>query len=269
VTRLLLALDTSTEVTSVGLARVEDGVVRLLGGVVEDAPRAALSRVLPMAEAMLAEAGFSASDLDGVVVGRGPGSFTGVRIGVAAAKGLAHGLGVPLWGVGTLDAIAQPYADESVLLAVIGDAMRGEVYPALFRCGGGRAERLAQDRVSKPAVVAAEWDALGEELLLVGNGIRKYEAVFAEALGDRASFAERERWAPSPVGLFAAWAVASTEGTLGDGDPATVLPVYTRLSDAEEAERERAGLPWVGALDTGVAGTSPAQEIRLGGGEPS
>jgi len=267
VSRLLLALDTATEVTSVGLACVEEGIVRLLGGVVEDAPRAALSRVLPMAEAMLAEAGLSASEVDGVIVGRGPGSFTGVRIGVAAAKGLAHGLGVPLWGVGTLDAIAQPYADESVLLAVVGDAMRGEVYPALFRCGGGRAERLAADRVSKPGVVADEWAALGEPLLLVGNGLRKYEAVFAEALGEHARFAESKRWAPSPAGLFAAWAVASTAGALGDGDPATVLPVYTRLSDAEEAERERAGLPWVGAPDTGVAGSSPAHEVRLGGGE--
>ena len=267
--RLLLALDTATEVTSVGLARVEDGVVTLLGGAVEDAPRAALSRVLPMAEVVLAESGFSASDLDGVIVGRGPGSFTGVRIGVAAAKGLAHGLGVPLWAVGTLDAIAQPYADESVLLAVVGDAMRGEVYPALFRCGGGRAERLAPDRVSKPAVVAAEWDELGEPLVLVGNGIRKYEELFAATLGQRATFAERERWAPSPTGLFAAWTVASTAGALGDGDPATVLPVYTRLSDAEEAERERAGLPWVGALDTGVAGSSAASAIRLGEGDAS
>jgi len=267
VSRLLLALDTATEVTSVGLARVEDDVVTLVGGAVEDAPRAALSRVLPMAEAMLAGAGFSASDVDGVVVGRGPGSFTGVRIGVAAAKGLAHGLGAPLWGVGTLDAIAQAYADESVLLGVVGDAMRGEVYPALFRCGGGRAERLAADRVAVPQAVASQWAALDEPLLLAGNGLRKYEAVFAETLGSAVTFAERERWAPSPAGLFAAWAVASTAGLLGDGEPGSVLPVYTRLSDAEEAERERAGLPWVGSLDTGVAGSSPARAVRLGEGD--
>lgn len=267
--RLLLALDTATEVTSVGLARVEDGVVTLLVGAVEDAPRAALSRVLPMAQSALEAAGFSAGDVDGVIVGRGPGSFTGVRIGVAAAKGLAHGLGVPLWGIGTLDAIAQSYADESVLLAVVGDAMRGEVYPALFRCGDGRAERLAPDSVAKPALVAEAWAALDEPLLLVGNGLRKYEAVFAEALGQRATFAERERWAPTPAGLFAAWAVASTAGALGDGDPGSVLPVYTRLSDAEEAERERAGLPWIGELDTGVAGSSPASPVRLGEGDAS
>lgn len=267
--RLLLALDTATEVTSVGLARVEDGVATLLVGAVEDAPRAALSRVLPMAETALASAGFSAGDVEGVVVGRGPGSFTGVRIGVAAAKGLAHGLGVPLWGVGTLDAIAHSYADEDVLLAVVGDAMRGEVYPALFRCGGGRAERLAPDSVAKPAAVAAAWADLDQPLLLVGNGLRKYEGVFTEALGALATIADRTRWAPTPAGLFAAWAAASTLGALGDGDPATVLPVYTRLSDAEEAERERAGLPWIGELDTGVAGSSPASPVRLGEGEAS
>ena len=67
---------------------------------------------------------------------------------------------------------------------LIGDAMRGEVYPALFRCGRGRAERLTPDRVAKPAQAAEEWAALGEPLLLAGNGLRKYGEVFAEALGD-------------------------------------------------------------------------------------
>jgi len=240
---LVLALDTSTEVTSVALARVDGANVELLGGEQVDAPRAALSRVLPMAALLLAAAGLSAQDLDGVVAGHGPGSFTGVRIGVASAKGLAHGLGVPLWAVGTLDAIAQGFSDDDVTLAVVGDAMRGEVYPVLFRCGAGRAVRLTPDRVAKPDAAAREWAQLGERLLLVGNGLKKYSEVFLSALGENATVAEAGRHAPSPAGLIGAWVAARDAGELGDGDPGAVLPVYTRLSDAEEARGEREGQP--------------------------
>ena len=257
---LLLALDTSTEVTSVALARVEGDSLELLGGQSVDAPRAALSRVLPMAASLLAQAGLSACDLDGVVVGRGPGSFTGVRIGVASAKGLAHGLGVPLWGVGTLDAIAQGFADDDVTLAVVGDAMRGEVYPALFTCGGGRVQRLTPDLVAKPDVAMRRFAQHGGRLLLVGNGLKKYAPVFLDGLGDAATLADESRQAPSPGGLILAWVAARDADELGDGDPGAILPVYTRLSDAEEAERDRAGLPRLESPDSGVAGSDVAQD---------
>lgn len=237
---LLLAFDTSTEVTSVALARVDTDRIELLAGEVIDARRAALSRVLPTAAAMLTLCGLSASDLDGVVVGQGPGSFTGVRIAVASAKGLAQGLGVPLWAVSTLDAVAQGFAQTDVTLGVVGDAMRGEVYPVLYRCGGGCATRLTPDRVAKPESVAREWAASGEHLLLTGNGLKKYASVFVDALGQSADTADEARWTPSPMGLIAAWVAARDAGSLGDGDPGAVLPVYARISDAEEAHRDRA-----------------------------
>lgn len=255
---LVLALDTSTEVTSVALARVDGADIELLGGELVDAPRAALSRVLPMAASLLEAASLSAQDLDGIIVGHGPGSFTGVRIGVASAKGLAHGLGVPLWAVGTLDAIAQGFSHDDVTLAVVGDAMRGEVYPVLFRCGAGRAERLTPDRVAKPDAAAREWARRGERLLLAGNGLRKYSDVFVAALGENATLAGANRHAPSPEGLIAAWVAARDADELGDGEPGAVLPVYTRLSDAEEARGEREGQPGSApaSSDSKVAGRS-------------
>ena len=124
--RILLALDTATERTTVGLARMSEQELELIGAAVVDAPRAAMSRLLPMAESLLAANGFTIADVGGVIVGRGPGSFTGVRIGVATAKGLAHGLSCPLWGVSTLDAIAWMFAYDDATVAVVGDAMRGE-----------------------------------------------------------------------------------------------------------------------------------------------
>ena len=239
--RLVLALDTATDVTTVGLAWRQDDEVVLFADALVDAPRAAMSQVLPAAASLLSANSLAVSDVAEVVVGRGPGSFTGVRIGVATAKGLAHGLGVPLFAVGTLDAVAWAFCDDEVLLGVLGDAMRGEVYPALFRCAGGRAMRVAPDTVAKPADVAAEWAGTGEPLLVTGNGLRKYGALFAETLGGHATFAVEELWAPNARGLFDAYAEARRTGTLGDGDPGAVLPVYTRLSDAEEAEAVRAG----------------------------
>jgi N6-L-threonylcarbamoyladenine synthase len=255
---LLLALDTSTEVTTVGLAWLADGAIETFSAALVDAPRAAMSRVLPTAASLLDAAELAPEDVSEVVVGRGPGSFTGVRIGVASAKGLAHGLGVPLFGVGTLDAIAQGFAHEDVLLGVVGDAMRGEVYPALFDCGGGRAVRREPDRVAKPAEVIAEWAALKRPLLLAGNGLKKYGDAFAEGLDELATFAPVDRWAPHAAGLFAAYAAARAAGELGSGDPGALLPVYTRLSDAEENEAARRGPGRSEPPASGVRGGEPA-----------
>lgn len=252
---LLLALDTSTEVTAVGLAWLTETTIETFASAVVDAPRAAMSRVLPTAASLLAGSKLSVHDVKAVIVGRGPGSFTGVRIGVATAKGLAHGLGVPLWGVGTLDAIAWGIAEErTMLLGVVGDAMRGEVYPALFRCGHGRAVRLAPDRVAKPADVAQSWARLGEPLVLAGNGLRKYGELFAEALGSQATVADERLWAPYAHGLFLAFAAARAAGELGSGDPGELLPLYTRLSDAEENEAAAAGRAAGFNPPSGVAG---------------
>lgn len=256
--RILLALDTATERTTAGVARLGDERLELYGSAVVDAPRAAMSRLLPMVESLLAANSLTASDVDGIVVGLGPGSFTGVRIGVATAKGLAQGLSCPLWGVGTLDAVAWSFAHDDVTLAVVGDAMRGEVYPALFRCGDGVARRLTPDRVAKPVDVAAEWAARGQQVVLAGNGLRKYAGVFADTLGDLALFAEEDRWLPHASGLFAAWAAELAGDAHGSGDAADLLPIYTRLSDAEENEHARAGRPEGPAPRSGVSGGDPA-----------
>ena len=252
--KLLLALDTATEVTTVGLAWLSDEGVTMFAGSVVDAPRAAMSRVLPTTSSLLSAHGLSIRDVDEVIVGHGPGSFTGVRIGVATAKGLAHGLGMPLYAVGTLDAVAWGFSADTALLGVVGDAMRGEVYPALFRCGRGHVARITPDRVAKPAQVAEEWARLREPLVLVGNGLRKHGAVLTDALGSMATVADEERWPPYARGLFGAYAAALMAGELGTGDPGAVLPVYTRLSDAEENEALRAGHAGGTPPASGVAG---------------
>jgi bifunctional N6-L-threonylcarbamoyladenine synthase / protein kinase Bud32 len=254
--RRVLAFDTATEVIAIGLGRWPDAegdlALEVDAELEIDLPRAANAQLLPAVRGLLAESSLEAGDLDAVVVGRGPGSFTGVRIGVASAKGLAQGLGVPLYGAGTLDAIAWRFARHDGLVGVVADAMRQEVYPALFRCGGGRVERLEPDRVITPEEAARRWAAeIAEPLVLAGNGLAKHAEVFADALGARATLADRHLWRPSGAGLLAAALAALPEADAGD--PGELLPIYTRLADAEEAEARRDGRAG-GLSATGVAG---------------
>lgn len=262
--RHLLLLDTATETVAVGVAVVEaTGRVEVLSDVSRVAPRKANTVLLSWVLDALSEAGCGLSEVDGIAVGRGPGSFTGVRIGVATAKGLAHGLGSALWGVSTLDAIAWSAAidGEEGVLGVVGDAMRGEVYPALFELTGGRATRLSPDRVATPQTVAREWAEGAGVTLVAGNGLAKHAAIFAEHLPDVGVLPE-SLWHPDATGLAAAWVADRSALGWGTGDPATVLPVYTRLSDAEEAERERSGLPRVPPPVSGVAGDGGGLVVR-------
>ena len=261
--RPLLALDTATDHVALALGDL-DAPYEVIAAEDFVAPRAANTSVLCAAERLMSQAGIRADGLAAIVCGLGPGSFTGVRIGVATAKGLAHALGVPLVGIGTLDAVVRRVTDEG-FIGVVGDAMRGEVYPALFRAHAGTIVRLSADRVVRPEIAAAEWAALGEPVRLTGNGLGKYGALFGEVMGPLARQVPEALWAPSGASLLAsAWAAdgpASLRAlaSLGRSEaydaahPAALLPVYTRLSDAEEAERVRLGAPEIAPV-TGVVG---------------
>jgi bifunctional N6-L-threonylcarbamoyladenine synthase / protein kinase Bud32 len=277
---LVLALDTATEECAVGLGEWDGAAMTVLGETNLDVPRAALTHLVPAIDRLLKDCGARIDRVGAVVCGRGPGSFTGVRIGVATAKGIASGLAVPLYGVGTLDAIARRFADHDTLVGVVGDAMRKEVYPALFRCRGGCLERLGGYEVIPPEVAAARWkrDAGTGPILLAGNGLAKYADVFTAALGDHARLTPRADWTPTGTSLLlqahaGASAPSSAGPEAGEGDPATLLPIYTRLSDAEEAERSKCGASGSVAPGTGdpaAAGTDvpPSGVTGPGSGRP-
>jgi len=254
---IVLALDTATEELAIGVGRWDAGSGEVLGSHDLRAPRSANTRLLPEVATLLAAHGLSAADIGAVVVGRGPGSFTGVRIGVATAKGMAHGRGVPLFGVGTPDAVAARLRGHDGLVGVVGDAMRSEVYPVLFRVLGGRVQRLTPDIVAGPAEVARQWASeIREPLTLTGNGLAKYAEVFGEALGDRAVLAPEALWTPSGESLLIE-AFATCDLTARP-DAGTLLPVYTRLSDAEELERRRLAAGGTCVPESGVAGPGDA-----------
>jgi N6-L-threonylcarbamoyladenine synthase len=268
---LVAVLDTSTEYVAVGVAEVDpaSGAATILAEETFLAPRRANAIVLPELQELLERGGVGPERIAAVVAGRGPGSFTGVRIGLATAKGLAHGAGVPLVAVPTLDAVAWGSVARDGILGVVGDAMRGEVYPMRYASDGSRVTRLDQGfPVRKPREVAAEWarQATGE-IALLGNGLAKYLDEFVDALGDRAVLLPLASWAPTAAGLLAA-AAPDLVAAFADPTayhPAVALPIYSRLSDAEEAEEARSAHPEEASVpDSGVAGPARRGSPRSG-----
>ena len=151
--RYVLAFDTANEIIAIGLGvlHASSRMIELTASVEAEARRASNTQLLPRIDAALAEHGVAREDIACVAVGRGPGSFTGVRIAMATAKGIASALEVPLVGVSSLDAVAWTAwaAGERGPLSVVADAMRKEVYPVRFHVADGGVERLEADRVEK------------------------------------------------------------------------------------------------------------------------
>ncbi|MGL5294077.1 MAG: tRNA (adenosine(37)-N6)-threonylcarbamoyltransferase complex dimerization subunit type 1 TsaB [Aeromonas sp.] len=175
----ILAVDTATEACSAALLVGDKQFCRW-----EEAPRDHTRKILPMVQAVLDEAGISLSDLDAIAFGRGPGSFTGVRIGISVAQGLAFGAGVPLIGISTLAAMAQGAyrvgGAEQILTAI--DARMNEVYFGRYGLKEGRMQLIADEVVSDPAALVTARGTLAGQVTVVGTGFETYR----EALRDLA-----------------------------------------------------------------------------------
>ena len=260
---LVLAFDTANEIVAIGVGRlVPDGrSVEIVATFEVQARRASNTRLLPEIDALLKEHGFARDRIACVAVGRGPGSFTGVRIAMATAKGVASALDVGLIGVSTLDAVAWNAWAKGVRgrALVVADAMRHEVYPVRYLVDDAGAHRTEPDLVVKAAAavellsgdVAEIVD--GAQLQIMGDALSKYADVFQQC----GSILDEAFWSVTGRGLLLvlqeSWRAGECD--LFDAkrhDPAFALPVYTRLSDAEENERVRLSKDDPRNLVTGV-----------------
>ncbi len=193
--------------------------------------------LMPMVEDMLRNAGTSLEDMEAVSVAVGPGSFTGLRIGVATAKALAWAEEKPCIPVSTLEAMAWPLAHMNILILCAMDARRQQIYTATFRGENGAPCRLCPDRAVSLEDVAAELEKQGEECVLVGDGAELCYKFFS-------GHSFPCRLAPPHLRLQSATGVAMAAQSAGlDAavPPQDLRPVYLRLSQAERERLEGQG----------------------------
>jgi tRNA threonylcarbamoyladenosine biosynthesis protein TsaB len=221
---LLLTVDTATAAGSVALSRGET----LLGELLLNVPATHTDRLLLSVRQLLEDAGTAVAQLDAFGVVLGPGSFTGLRVGVATVKGLALAARRPVVGVSTLQALALqcPFARYPVCTLL--DARKQEVYAGLYGWEGGRPLPLRPEAVLPPERLL---DSLEGEILFVGDGAFVYRTLIARHLGARAHFAP---WPLQPPRASAAAALALAAFRRGETVPLPQLaPLYIRPSEAE------------------------------------
>ncbi|MCI5754240.1 MAG: tRNA (adenosine(37)-N6)-threonylcarbamoyltransferase complex dimerization subunit type 1 TsaB [Clostridiales bacterium] len=229
---LILALESSAKAASAALCR--DG--RLLAQTVQNNGLTHSRTLLPMVDSLLQGAGLKLAELDAVAVACGPGSFTGVRIGVSTVKGLCWGAELPAVGVSTLEAMAWngAAAPEGAVICCVMDARRSQLYNALFTFENGAPQRLCPDRAISLDELCLEIKNIENPIFLVGDGARLCYNQFLER-GLPALLA------PAPLEHQTAWGVAMAAARQTPQPADRLLPVYLRLSQAERERQARMG----------------------------
>jgi tRNA threonylcarbamoyl adenosine modification protein YeaZ len=217
---LVLALDTSTPAVTAALGEVTDSGMKGIAERRTVDPRAHGERLAPQVQLVLDDAGVRPRELAAIVAGVGPGPFTGLRVGLATAAAMGQALGIPTYGICSLDALGRAAGPGRVLVAT--DARRREVYFATYADG----VRVTDPEVAKPAEVLVDADRA------VGEGALKYSEIFGIPIDDRLLY-------PSGEALIAL--AAEQIRRHAPGDPLT--PLYLRRPDAVEPAARKTVLP--------------------------
>jgi tRNA threonylcarbamoyladenosine biosynthesis protein TsaB len=220
----ILAVDTAT--TSCSVAIVDN--TSLLSEFTLAKEETHSKHLMDMIKAALRISGLNFSDLDGFAVTRGPGSFTGLRIGISTIKGLVVASEKPVVGVSSLEALAFQVSYSRDLICPILDARRGEVYFSRYRFLNGHLKKQTKERVAPPDQAVED---LNESCLFVGNGALLYKEMILEKMGELASFAPLIK-NTIRASTMAYLSMAKFENNDTD-DIEKILPYYIRKSDAE------------------------------------
>ena len=226
---MILAFETSAKAASVALLSEDT----LLGESYQNTGLTHSQTLLSMAEDLLSACGKTVADVTAVAVAAGPGSFTGVRIGVAAAKGLAWGAELPCYGVSTLEAMALQLGVWQGYVVPTMDARRSQTYTALFHAEGGKLTRLGEDQAISFEELKNLLKNREEPIFLVGDGAVLCYNTLKEAVPGLVLPPEHRRHQRA-AGVALAAKQMMDRGEPGDG--ASLAPNYLRLS---QAERER------------------------------
>jgi tRNA threonylcarbamoyladenosine biosynthesis protein TsaB len=230
---IILGIETATERLSTALL-LEDSTVFERH---EDSQSSHCELLAKFIMELAGEAGIGLPEIDGVAVSIGPGSFTGLRIGIATAMGLAFGLGVETCGIHTLTALAWNVGRPGTLACPLIDAKRSEAYAALYRTG----ERFPETVIEPAAIPVTELAGLlagkHEPITITGPGAEKFRSILENVGGPQFTFIPHELAKPSAVAIARLGLLIFKAGK--SLSPAELKPVYLRRSDAELAKKKK------------------------------
>ncbi len=221
---ILLTIQTASPAGSVALS---DGA-HLLAEFNLDSRKTPTEWLLAAIEDLLVKTGLTKDSLDAIGIVRGPGAFTGLRVGLATAKGLALALGCPLVGVSSLQCLAMQLPFTQMPICVMLDARKQEVYSCLYRWESGFPRALSEEQVVKPEKLLAEITA---DTLFVGNGALVYRSLIVRQLASRAHFSPDFLNLPR-AGAAAVLALSEWQSG-GTSSADEMMPSYLRPSEAE------------------------------------
>ena len=228
-----LGIETSSLVSSLALLEGD----ALLGELTMQTGLTHSEQLVPHIELLLDQAQVDKSDLTGIVVAIGPGSFTGLRIGMGTAKAMAYALKIPLYGAMTMDGMAYnvPYTDR--LISVLIDAQKKNVYEARYRWEGNQLVRIQDPMVKAAADLVQELEDQGQATLFLGDGIKRVQKLVADRTSSIEEVVPLFTIAPPTASIPRAGAMLLAardfNGGLRPSDPMTMIPYYIRRSEAE------------------------------------
>ncbi len=220
----VLAVDTVSRSCSVSIVEEQSVVSEVSLSIKQTHAR----HLMGMIETALRISGISPQAVDGYAVSTGPGSFTGMRIGISTVKGLAHASGKPAVGISSLDALSHAVCHTDRLICAMLDARRGEVYYACYKCQDNQVRKLIPEQAASPDRVVQH---IHEPCILVGDGADAYCSIFEEKLGSFAHFSDSAQnfVRASIVGKLGFEKLKNT----GWKTEADLTPCYLRKCDAE------------------------------------
>lgn len=227
----ILSVDSSAKTASVA---VTDGTT-LLSECFVNAGLTHSRTLMPMVDNALSQADLKIENIDAICVNAGPGSFTGIRIGVAAVKGLALATDKPCSGVSTLESIAYNFIDEDAIICAAMDARCNQVYAALFNVEYGIVSRICDDYAVPICELADEIAKLGKTVILAGDGAELCYNAMKDSVSNIKLSAEFRRYQRAYGAALAA--LANNEFT----DSSLLAPVYLRMPQAERELKLKKG----------------------------
>jgi tRNA threonylcarbamoyladenosine biosynthesis protein TsaB len=231
----ILAIETSTYAGSIAVV----GDDAILGEYYFNIGPVHTEKLIPSIDWLLSELGMVKSDLSGVAVSLGPGSFTSLRVGISTAKGICYSLGIPLVGVSSLKALAMnlPFAPYNICPVI--DARKGEVFTSLFRFTNGELERILEDIVVSPEGLV---EIIKDNTIFVGDGALLYKDYLEDNLGSgimfspiNTNFPRASNLALSEIGKFK----EDRDNKYIYDEIMNLTPHYLRKSEAEISKEER------------------------------